>query len=206
MPVERTVAEMVIQLGRAVCCEGPGGLTAAQWTALRYFARANRFSRTVSAFASFHVTTKGTASQTVKSLVGRGLLTRTQSDRDGRSATLDLTSTGWGLLGQDPFEALVDAVARLPQQQRSDVAEGLAKMLEDLACGLGRRRFGVCKDCSYHCGACEPGEHSPFTCRLVGEPLEWDETRQICVNFCRLPREDGVAGSTREAEPVDAQP
>jgi hypothetical protein len=51
MPNERTVAEMVIHLGRTVCRDG--GLTTAQWTALRYFSRANRFSRTISPFAGF---------------------------------------------------------------------------------------------------------------------------------------------------------
>jgi hypothetical protein len=59
MPGERTVAEMVVHLGRRVCRDGD--LTAAQWRALRYVSRANRFSRTISAFAEFHLTTKGTA-------------------------------------------------------------------------------------------------------------------------------------------------
>jgi DNA-binding MarR family transcriptional regulator len=194
MPSERAVAEMVIQLGRSICCEGPGGLTPAQWTALRYFSRANRFSRTVSAFARFHLTTKGTASQTVKSLVGRGLLTRTQSDRDGRSVTMDLTSQGRALLAQDPFEVLVAALGQLPQRQRDDVATGLARVLDDLACGRGGRRFGVCKDCSFLRGACEPGQPAAFTCRLVEEPLQWEETRQICVNFRPERDEDEASG------------
>lgn len=206
MPSERTVAEMVIQLGRAGCCEGPGGLTAAQWTALRYFARANRFSRTVSAFAGFHATTKGTASQTVKSLVGRQLLTRTPSERDGRSATLDLTSAGQALLAQDPFQTLVDAVARLPRQQRRDVAAGLAQVLENLARESGRRRFGACKDCFYFCGADAPGQPAVFTCRLVQEPLDRNETAQICFNFRSEAREEEGEETSAEAEPVGAQP
>jgi DNA-binding MarR family transcriptional regulator len=180
---ERTLAEMVIQLGRSVCFECSGGLTPAQWTALRYFSRANRFSRTVSAFADFHLTTRGTASQTVKSLVGRGLLTRTQSDRDGRSVILDLTSEGQDVLGQDPFEALVGALTRLPKKQRRELAAGLDRVLEDLVRGRGGRRFGVCKDCSFLWTAHQPGRQPAFTCRLVGEPLQWQETRQLCVNF-----------------------
>lgn len=206
MPSERTVAEMVIQLGRAGCCEGPGGLTAAQWTALRYFARANRFSRTVSAFAGFHATTKGTASQTVKSLVGRQLLTRTRSERDGRSVTLDLTSAGQALLAQDPFQTLVDAVARLPREQQRDVAAGLAQVLEDLARESGRRRFGACKDCFYLCGAYASGQPAAFSCQLVQEPLDRNETGQICVNFRSEAREDGREEDITEAESVDTQP
>lgn len=205
MPNERTVAEMVIQLGRAGFCEGPGGLTPAQWTALRYFSRANRFSRTVSAFAGFHATTKGTASQTVKSLVGRQLLTRTPSERDGRSVTLDLTSAGEALLAQDPFQSLVHAVARLPREQRRDVAAGLAQVLEDLARESGRRRFGACKDCFYLCGAFVLGQPAVFTCRLVGEPLDRNETGQICVNFRAEAHENGVEKPTAEAESADPQ-
>jgi hypothetical protein len=45
---------------------GGDGLTANQWNALRYFAEANRFSRTVSAYAAYNATTRGTASQTIK--------------------------------------------------------------------------------------------------------------------------------------------
>ena len=61
-PSASHVAEQIVHLARLV----HGGasdqcLTPAQWTALRYFARANRFSRTPSAFSEFHATTRGTA-------------------------------------------------------------------------------------------------------------------------------------------------
>ncbi len=47
---ERAIAELVAQVGRlAYGDEFAAGLTPAQWTALRYFSSANRFSRTVSA-------------------------------------------------------------------------------------------------------------------------------------------------------------
>jgi DNA-binding MarR family transcriptional regulator len=76
----RTVAELVVQLGCLSRGDGfVADLTLAQWTALRYFSRANRFSRTVSAFAEFHGTTRGTASQTIKSLVQNDYLTRKRS-------------------------------------------------------------------------------------------------------------------------------
>src|ERR1700737_2503624 len=88
----RVIAELVLRLGRIASGEGlVEGLTPAQWTVLRYFARANRFSRTPSAFAAFHGTTRGTASQTIKNLEIQGYLTRmrwpsffTLSKRKGR--------------------------------------------------------------------------------------------------------------------------
>ena len=65
-----SLAEMLVHVGRSARAEGrEDRLTAAQWTALRFFARANQASRTPSAFASFQATTRGTASQTIKALV-----------------------------------------------------------------------------------------------------------------------------------------
>ena len=106
----RATAELVLRLSRAALGEGfVEALTSAQWMALRFFARANRFSRTVSAFAEFHATTRGTASQTVKGLVDQGFLTRTTSDTDGRSARVDLTDKARAILARDPFEVVVEA-------------------------------------------------------------------------------------------------
>jgi len=110
----RIVAELVVQLGCLTRGEGSvTNLTFAQWTALRYFSSANRFSRTVSAFAEFHGTTRGTASQTIKSLVQNGYLTRKRSKSDGRSIDLTLTGKSKKLLVEDPFELLVDAASSL---------------------------------------------------------------------------------------------
>ena len=110
----RTVAELVVQLGCLTRGEGSvTNLTFAQWTALRYFSSANRISRTVSAFAEFHGTTRGTASQTIKSLVQNGYLTRKRSKSDGRSIDLTLTGKSKKLLVEDPFELLVDAASSL---------------------------------------------------------------------------------------------
>jgi DNA-binding MarR family transcriptional regulator len=206
MPSERVIAELIFQLGRGAFCDNPGGLTPAQWAALRFFSRANRFSRTVSAFAMFHLTTKGTASQTVKSLVRRGFLARTQSDRDARSATLDLTSGGHAMLNQDPFETLVGAVARLSPQQRRRVETALAQVLKDVAGGRGKRLFGMCTTCAFLYGPEKAGPHARLTCRLVDEPLDWQETQQICINF-----EPRLGDSRRDrpgiaATPIEAQP
>src|SRR6516225_1312032 len=50
---------------------------------LRFFARANSFSRTPSAFAEFQATTRGTASQSIKALEAGGYLVRQRSQADG---------------------------------------------------------------------------------------------------------------------------
>jgi hypothetical protein len=59
----RETAELLLLVGRLVQAEGyDGELSPAQWMALRYFARANQYSRNPSAFAEFQATTRGTAS------------------------------------------------------------------------------------------------------------------------------------------------
>ena len=89
----RETAELLLQVGRLVQAESyDGELSPAQWMALRYFARANTFSRTPSAFAEFQATTRGTASQAIKALEAGGYLVRQRSKADGRSVSLRLTS------------------------------------------------------------------------------------------------------------------
>jgi len=101
----RAIAELVLHLGHIASGEGlVEGLTAAQWAVLRYFARANRFSRTPSAFAAFHGTTRGTASQTIKNLETQGYLTRMRSEADRRSVRLVLTDKARAILVNDLFE------------------------------------------------------------------------------------------------------
>ena len=85
----RETAELLLQVGRLVQAEGyDGELSPAQWMALRFFARANPFSRTPSAFAEFQATTRGTATQAIKALEAGGYLVRQPFKTDGRSVTL----------------------------------------------------------------------------------------------------------------------
>ena len=181
----RAITELVVQLGRIAHGDGyTGGLTPAQWSALRYLSRANRFSRTVSAFAEFHATTRGTASKTVKSLVAGGYLSRTRSRRDGRSAVLEVTDDARAILSDDPCEALVAAANELPAGARGHLVTGLERLLGHLVQGSGRQPFGVCPSCAHlkqrRCG--REGE-TRFECGLFGELLEETELEQICVNF-----------------------
>ena len=179
------IAELIYQLGRFVQGEGfVAGLTPAQWTALRYFARANRFSRTVSAFADFHATTRGTASQTVKSLVAQGYLTRIRSNKDGRSAILNVTAKGHGALADDPFESLVRAVGDVSLAGRRHLATGLECVLDYIARERGKRPFGSCPACRHLEGEGSGRQgRATYACSLMAESLSEQELGEICVNF-----------------------
>ena len=181
----RVIAELVLRLGRIASGEGlVEGLTPAQWTVLRYFARANRFSRTPSAFAAFHGTTRGTASQTIKNLEIQGYLTRIRSQADGRSARLDLTDKGTAILVNDPFEAVVRAADDLPPGVHGHFAAALQRMLGQIALERGRPPFGTCASCKHLEGdGCCPEGRAPYACGFIGEPLLPEDLDELCINF-----------------------
>lgn len=204
-PSALSAAEMVSHLGRLAQGEGfRCGLTTAQWTALRYFARANRFSRTVSAFADYHATTRGTASQTVKSLVTNGYLERVKSTSDGRSARLDLTPKGKALQSDDPFKDLVQAIAELPGGLRQNLFNALERVMGSVAKIRGKRTFGTCDTCCFleEC-LCRATGEPPFHCKYVDQPLQTGELAQICINYVPGPNGNGKRSLTRDNPPAE---
>src|SRR5258708_20641590 len=155
----RETAELLLQVGRLVQAEGyDGDLSPAQWMALRFFARANQFSRNPSAFAEFQATTRGTASQTIKSLEAGGYLVREPSKADRRSIRLRLTSKGKKALARDPFEVLVRAVDLLDAKERTAMRRALHHVLSTIAASGAHRQIGVCQDCTHFRGEvrCNP--------------------------------------------------
>lgn len=177
------LAEQIVQIARLAHGAGDTGLTPAQWTALRYFARANRFSRTPSAFSEFHATTRGTASQTVKSLIAMGYLCKCVNEADGRSALIEVTEAGRTKLAQDPLADLAACIAALPPTCR----DGLAQALGSLAASMARVRtapiFGPCDGCA-HCDTTQPG---PAYCRCTQSLLDRGEMGSLCADFVPIP-------------------
>jgi len=173
------LVELLVQLGRAAYADcAADGLTPAQWTALRFFSRANRFSRTVSAFAEFHATTRGTASQTVKSLVDRDLLARRRSERDGRSVIFQLTGSGRSMLRRDPLLALVRAAEKLEPASSRRVGDELARVRDWLAEERSAAATGKCARCGH---LRRQGDN--LRCGLMEEPLEASELDEYCLRF-----------------------
>jgi DNA-binding MarR family transcriptional regulator len=184
----RETAELLLLVGRLVQAEGyDGELSPAQWMALRYFARANPFSRTPSAFAAFQATTRGTASQAIRALEASGYLVRQRSKADGRSVSLRLTNKGNKALAHDPFEVLVRAVDSLDVKERATMHQALHQVLTTVATSGAHRHFGVCQDCTYFGGerCCNPTIVSPSTPerQLLGVPIQPEDAGLLCVHF-----------------------
>jgi DNA-binding MarR family transcriptional regulator len=184
----RETAELLLLLGRLVQAEGyHGDLSPAQWMALRFFARANPFSRTPSAFAEFQATTRGTATQTIKALEAGGYLVRQRSEADGRSVSLRLTDKGHEALARDPFEVLVGAVDSLDAQEQTAMHHALHQVLTTVAASGAHRPFGVCRDCAYlggeTCCSSAGATRSALECLLFGVAIEPEDAGLLCVHF-----------------------
>src|SRR5258707_599842 len=184
----RETAELLLQVGRLVQAEGyDGELSPAQWMALRFFARANSFSRTPSAFAEFQATTRGTATQAIKALEAGGYLVRQPFKTDGRSVSLRLTSKGKKTLASDPFEVLVRAVDALDVKERTAMHHTLHKVLTTVAARGAHRCFGVCQDCTYlggeTCSSSTSANGSGLECLLFDVPIEPEDSGLLCVHF-----------------------
>lgn len=111
---------------------GPTDIHPGQWSALRYFARANRKARTVAGLATFLGVTRGPASRATTSLVKQGFLQSEMNPQDRRSPLFSVTDEGQDALKQDPIIRLAHAISVLEQKQRSDLAESLEQLYSSL--------------------------------------------------------------------------
>ncbi len=179
-----TLAVLLSHIGRAGdAAHLQHGLTAAQWTALRYLADANAMSRTVSALARYCATTRGPASKTVKALIDAGYAVRRPAPHDGRSSRIDLTASGRELAARDPYRALVAAIGALPTDARTGLARAATRLLADLPCPDGNC-FGTCPTC----GNLVIESGSVRVCALNGSVLAPGDEDCICAAYTPRPR------------------
>lgn len=183
MPMSRDALEAAHLIDRLERLARSGvpvlGLNPAQWEALRYLARANRFSRTPGALADYLGSTRGTVSQTLITLEQKGFVARGASRRDRRSLELGLTPAGAAALAEDPLLALAGDIAAAADSPAL-LAEGLRATLRAAVARNGRRAFGICHACRHFRRAPEPSP-APYHCALLDEPLGEEDSLAICL-------------------------
>ena len=155
------------------------GLKPTQWEALRYFARANRFSRSPSALTAYLGMTKGTVSQTMSALERKGLIDKTTGEADRRHIQIEVTAKGEKLLTRDPLENLSASLSKLPAGQRKELKEGLGDFLRATLRQRKGQPFGACRTCRYFEKNALGG--APHKCGLLEEPLSAADSEMICV-------------------------
>jgi len=104
----------------------------AQWSALRYFAKAAPQHRSAIALARYQGIEPGPTARTVRTLVDKGFLENGGSLGRGRIRRVDVTEKGHQLLLADPINVMVEALASLDGEQKRALAEALERILGSL--------------------------------------------------------------------------
>ncbi|HXF88188.1 MAG TPA: MarR family transcriptional regulator [Xanthobacteraceae bacterium] len=161
--------------------ERVGDLNPAQWEALRYLARANRFSRTPAALADYLASTRGTVSRTLASLEEKGYVARTASARDGRSVEFALSPEGERAVKHDPLLALARDIEAATGAMLPEFLDSLRQTLRRAIARNRGRAFGACYTCRHFRANVRPASRAPHHCALLDEPLSQADSQAICA-------------------------
>ena len=158
------------------------GLNPAQWEALRYLDRANRFSNSPGALTRYLGATKGTISQTLMALARKGFIVKSSREGERRSVSLALTERGLAALAEDAWAELAAAADELGGKTRRRLNRGLRELLADAVRRSGLASFGSCPGCRYFREkGFDPQLQRPHYCMFFDAPLGKDEVQRICI-------------------------
>lgn len=174
MDEQERIREIINRIARLDAGESWGGdLNPSQRAVLDYLSRANRFSRSPSNIAEYLGTTRGTISQTLKSLGKKGFVTETRSDTDKRSIVFDLTTKGRDVLRS--HGKLVSGILDLAANDQRILSEALSNLLSKVLVQNQGRPFGICRTCKHF----DPAPKGGF-CALLSETLTERDAGEIC--------------------------
>jgi MarR family transcriptional regulator, negative regulator of the multidrug operon emrRAB len=187
MNLARESIELLEQVARILWFEGAKhGLRDREWMALRFLSRANRFSRTPSALASYVGTTRGTASFIIGELERLGYLERKRSAQDKRSVMLSVTQQGKKFLVRDPVNVLVEAITVLEDEAKVSFRDALRHVLDQSDAAEQRHHTDVCKRCIFlreDRATTDSRTTAEFSCRLFRAPIAEAEVDLLCTSF-----------------------
>lgn len=185
MPERAKIVELVDRLSRiAHSLQFAEGLNPAQWEALRYVARANRNSCSPGTLAEFMGSTKGTVSQTLKALEGKGLIKRTRKEDDRRAVEISVTPEGRKLVEKDPLGQIHDALSPFSETEQLGVVSGLERLVGIVQKHKDIPEFGPCLGCThYQPETCSETNSVGCRCAISGELFNSSELDKICADF-----------------------
>ncbi len=155
-------------------------LNPAQWEALRFLNRANRFSNTPAALTRYLGATKGTVSQTLMALERKGCVSK--SARAGGRKSIELTEKGREALSRDPWADLATRADELGGKTRRRMQRGLDELLTRELTRAGLASFGVCASCRFfrERGRTEDAK-GPHLCMMFEDALSREDAERICI-------------------------
>jgi DNA-binding MarR family transcriptional regulator len=155
------------------------GVALAQLEALHYLAICNRYSDTPAGVAEFLGATKGTTSQTLRTLAQKGLIDKHADAADARKIHCALTDAGRALVAETlPAPLLAEAFPQPSDPndiEAAHLAAALTALLRRIQQRHALRTFGQCGTCT-HFRHVEDG----FRCGLTSEPLSQSDSQLIC--------------------------
>ncbi len=130
------LAGLLNQVARHLHSSGHAAdLYPAQWSALRYFKKADPEQRSAIALARYQGIEPGPTTRTVRTLIEKGLLKKAGSLGRGRIQRIDVTEAGAALLQSDPLNPVADALANLNETERAALTEALQRVLKAMQGG-----------------------------------------------------------------------
>ncbi len=174
MQQDLRIRELINRLARLDTTQAwQGDLNPTQSAVLDYLSRANRFSRSPSQVANYLGTTRGTISQSLKSLGQKGYVIERKSLTDKRIISFDLTHKG-SEAALTP-NVISGAVSKLDESSRHALIASLEALLVSLLKARGGRPFGICAECKHFVLRQNGGR-----CSLLSEDLSQTDASRIC--------------------------
>ena len=163
--------------------EHASDLNPAQWEALRYLSRCNRFSNSPAALTRYLSATKGTISQTLIALERKGLVSKAPRPGQARSVVLALTAEGEAKLRDDPWQQVSAMIEAGGAKTRKRLANGSQKLVARIIKTRGLPSFGSCDTCRYFREGGAPDDvKGKHWCLLFEEPVTKTQVKKICAS------------------------
>lgn len=183
VPKSALASDLIERLARIMRAdEHDTGLNPAQWEALRYIARCNRFSNTPAHLTDYVSATRGTVSQTLKALERKGLIDKIKRGDDRRSVSLFLTPLGEKTLSWDPWQRLDVHEHQLDDAFHDGLVAGLRLLLDQEFSRNRLKSFGSCESCRHFQGNVgAQGSQAEHMCGRFRSAICDDERVLICA-------------------------
>lgn len=144
---------------------------------LYYLSRCNRYSNTPQAVTDYFGLTKGTVSQTIKTLATKGLIHKTPDKTDGRRVHLSLSRAGKKVLEKSmPARTLARVWEHMEEGEQEQLIAAVNLLLQKMQQANGMNAFGVCHTCRFNT---DTGDGRYF-CELTREVLQPTDITLIC--------------------------
>jgi len=153
------------------------GLQPVQLEVLNYLSACNKYSDTPMAVTEYLGQTKGTVSQTIKTLEKKELVIKTADENDKRISHIAVTPLGREILNEHlPTEMFVNACSTLSNPAQEQVLSALTSLLTSVIKSNNMKTFGTCYSCRHN----HKHDDESYFCNLLKEPLRDSDVLLIC--------------------------